>query len=113
MVVVAVIRGVAAEDMNAARRADPTIPLSKGESKLVIRTGSACSDWMLGKRILADIPRIVMEKTRGTRIKAAHTTEPLARSNSSQTLKKFTNPIVCFGFMANYDQFTIKNLISG
>ena len=75
MVVVAVIRGVAAEDMNAARRADPTIPLSKGESMLIIRTGRACSAWMPGKRIFADIPKTVMANARGIRIMADITIE--------------------------------------
>jgi len=45
---------------------------------LIIRTGRACSAWIPGKRILADIPKIVMAKARGTRIKAAIKTEPLA-----------------------------------
>ncbi len=75
MVVVAVIRGVAAEDMNAVRRADPTMPV-RGVSMLIIRIGNACSAWIPGKRILADIPRIVMAKARGARIKTAITTEP-------------------------------------
>jgi hypothetical protein len=75
MVVVAVIRGVAAEDMNAARRADPTMPRSRGESMFIIRTGSACSAWMLGKRIFADIPKVVMAKARGMRIMADITME--------------------------------------
>lgn len=59
---------MAAEDINAARRADPTIPLSMGESRFIIRTGSACSGWMPGKRILADIPKVAMANARGIRI---------------------------------------------
>jgi hypothetical protein len=54
------------------------MPRSKGESMPIIRTGRACSAWIPGKRILADIPKIVMAKAKGTRIKAAITTEPLA-----------------------------------
>jgi hypothetical protein len=78
MVVVAVIKGVAAEDINAAKRADATIPRSMGESMLIIREGRACSAWMVGKRNLAQIPNTVMAKANGTRITAAVAADRLA-----------------------------------
>ena len=61
--------------MNAARKAEPTMPRSSGESKFIIRTGRACSAWMPGKRIFADTPKAVIANARGIRIIADITIE--------------------------------------
>ncbi len=62
---------VSAEERRAERRAAATIPAPRGDRVSAIRTGRASSGRMAGKRSLAAIPREVMTKARGTRIRAA------------------------------------------